>query len=577
MENGFDSLLQYFRPKHTLMDETMALRNMTQYAVLCGPDGKPMPNASQIILNYPRVFGDAMVSMLNADNRGLEVTRTENRKQKEIEQWYEDNFYDNDMWLSEQVRESLEAHFNFDICYRGIIECLPLIEYDQDTQLYRFRAIPYSPRSGVWKIGQRGVELSWNWIRLNKAATEKKYNASLKGKETDALVGVKWDTERYYLYEMVNGSIAPDADPFFSVEHNLKKCPMRIEPCPLAPEQITSGSNAGEDLKEWGPDIYAPVIKTIKYMNEFVSVLATVHRQQFETPLQVEGGEGMDLSGVTFHGWGTVIPTPTGVKIVPIAQPGVSSGMENLFYEMFKSFEMATLSSVNYGQAGDRQSALAILNLKSDNAKQLKPRRQAKQTMMRKVCEDFRRQIANGTFFATEIKQDDEYAFTAEKINKELFEKKFTIAVNYESIKPQEDIALGQLAMQFKSQGIMDDEEIQRNIMHRKDPAGAVRKIRLQQLKEITPAASIAEGIIAIEDDPDMDADIKLLMKDILMKQLRDIAAQMSTPPMPTPGNQGSPPNIVESTAQANSNKLASNAQKRQGQQAVVEANRQRR
>jgi hypothetical protein len=591
IDEDFTTWQSNFGLLHTRMDETWLLRKMADYGVLCDEHGDPMKNTSQIILNYPRVFGDAMVAMLNKDEETPVVSRCDKTIQSNIEEWWGDVKENNNRRLSEGDRETLDEADSFDICYRGWLAHLPLVSYDPITKLYLLTIEPYDTRWMIWKRGPRGIEKTLNWVKLDREKTQRKYHdytkkngltpvSALKGKDNDVSMAIRWDTERYSLFEADHGIIPANADPWMFVDHGLGFCPMKVVPCPIAPER-TNKNGFAEDLKERGPDIYAPIIKTTKYMNEFISILATVNRQQMETPLQVEGGLGLDLTGVTFHGWGTVIPTPTGVKIIPIAQPQVSGMGQNLFVEMFKSFEVATLSTVNYGMAGDRQSAIAVITLKGDNEKQLGPRRAAKNTMRIKDLNSMAYQIRTGKFYKTDIAKDNEFA--VDKVDPSLFKEKdgkklkFFVKFQYDYISSQENVANMQLFLEGKQGGI-EEEWLADNLLHVKDPPTFVKKNLLSHLSAMIPAIPIAKAITVLDPtNKPLEGEVDLMVRDILFGTLKEIRDNQQHP-LRQPQNQaqGSPANLMNNPAQANPNKLASNEQKMNGQAAQRDAMRSR-
>ena len=561
------------------MDASLALRNLADYAVLLKDDGKTeMPRTSKVILNYPRVFSDAVVAMLIQDTMDVSVTGADAKHQVDIEKWLKKGFDDNDQMLFEAGDGSLRSLLAFDICNLGWISTLPLVKYDPITKRYYLTVEHMNPRWMMWKKGPRGMEWTVNWIRINKEVARAKYakiNSDIKNLDTDkgpdSILAAVWDETNYSLFETEKGIIPSTSNPWFTTEHNLGFCPVKVEPCKLTPEQMTLGGIYATDLAQQGPDIFAPVMSTIKSMNEFASISATLVRQQFETPLAIENGEGVDLTGQVLRGYGITIPLKTGMKFIEIPTKEMSASAQQHFRELFNSWEMATLSSVNYGRAGDRQSALAIINLKGDNAKQLFPRRDAIGTMYSRIAYQFRRQMLDGKFYG-QVMPADLLPFGTESLPIEAFKDKerFRIQFSFDSILPQEDIAKMQLYLEGKN-GEIEEEWLARNILHEPDPESFVRKAKLQKLAAIVPADAIAQAIIELAPgDKPLQADINKMRIKIFKKYLKEMAAPGT--PLSTPQGQGSPANLTKSASLSGSNKLAANEQQATGLQAARNA-----
>jgi hypothetical protein len=237
----------------------------------------------------------------------------------------------------------------------------------------------------------------------------------------------------------------------------------------------------------------------------------------------------------------------------------MSPSAQALFQQLFARWERATLSSVNYGQAGDRQSALAIADLKSDRDKVIIPRRLCKSKAYKSVIKTLVRQLNSGKCYQTDVDKDDAVDF-----DRSLFKDKFTINVAFDSVSPQENIANVQLANQYKALGL-PMSWIYRNGLRVDDPEGLIRQGKTERMYAMYPEIEMLDAAIALAEGDVNESDINQLKAKIIIKRVTETLEQPLLPQ--TPSNPASQPNI--NVAPAGSQKKASMMEQRTGQQAI--------
>jgi hypothetical protein len=561
---NYTDTINLFKDLHTRQDEAVNCYRLEEYIVLKNKEGNEMKNTSKIILNHPRVFGDAILSILSDDNGSYEITGVDESVQSQLEKLFTFWFYLNDETLGEQLIEPLKQCFDFQSAFRGWLASLNIIY--RDGSKYLPVCMPMDGRWMIWEVGSRGLKYSLNWIRLDKSFLEETYQKKLKSSKKKVTAACLWDDKNYKIFESDTDMTFDDKNPIFEFPHNIGFCPVHVTPVTRMPYIISTGQNYAKDLSYWGEDIYAPVRKDIKYMNELASIWATINRMQFETPMQLKNGEGTDLTGLDVYGYGMIVGgLKEGQEFIELPTKEMSDKAILLFREIFNRYEQATLSSVNYGQAGDRQSALAIADLKSDRGKVINPLRRAESKHYKAVTNQWRRQINAEKFYETDIKNED----AIDEIDKSLFEKKFVVNIRFDSISPQENMANAQLFAQLKQQGL-DEVWLLENILHVNDPQGLYRRGKQQRLIQILPEVELAEAILEWEPGDVSQKEINEALAMIGKKALREKAKAQSE--LRQPVNQASQPNIEYPTP--NSNTQAQRLSERTGQAAMKESRR---
>jgi hypothetical protein len=562
-ENDFTILRQR-------MDNDINLYRLESFVMRGAPTstglGKPVTGATNITLNDPMVFGDAFLSVMQMDKCTREVQGIDESFQKKIEEDLKHWLYLNDELLSEKQMESLDDCLNFQAGFRGWLCGLPLIKQNGDD--YQVSIMPTDPRWCKWTNGDRGLKSFSYSLRMDKEEAEEIFKQKLEGKKTLYLECL-WDDKKYTVSNVsMSVNQTTGKNELTSVSHNLGFCPGVVVPVPKMPYLITSSADYPTELSYHGESIYAPVRDTISQMNEIASVLASMNKQQFLAPLVIKTERGIESfgDGSQFYGGAVISKLEPNEDImrVPIAE--LKASMTFLFEKLWASFERSLFSSVNFGQAGDRQSAIAISDLKSDRDKVINPRRKAKSTFMRKCIRNLAR-MAKGNCYKTTL--DEEYTV---KIDKKLYEEKFTIQVNYSSITPQENIANVELATRYKNLGY-SDEYISTNVMHDDNPAEVKRQSQWAKLEEMIPQAMMYNAVIS-KAKPDLtEKEINNGLITIVMTALEKQLDLMEGT-LPQPGQVPSQPSPQPVGQPPNSNKLASEKLKQTGQQGIVEARR---
>jgi hypothetical protein len=554
------------------MDADMNLYRLESFVMRGSPvngnPGKVITGATNITLNDPMVFGDAFISVMQMDKCTREVQGIDESYQRKIEEDLKHWLYLNDELLCEKQMESLDDCLNFQAGFRGWLCGLPLIKQSGDD--YQVSIIPTDSRWCKWENGERGLKKFSYSLRMDKEEAEEIFKQKLEGKKV-LYLECTWDDKRYTVSSVsLQGTQSTEEQELTSVLHGLDFCPGVVVPVPKVPYLVSSSENYATELSYQGESIYAPSRETISQMNDIASVLASMNKQQFLAPLVIKTERGIENfgDGAQFYGGATVSKLEPLEEIIRVPIAELKASMTFLYEKLWASFERSLFSSVNFGQAGDRQSAIAIADLKSDRDKIISPRRKAKSTFMRKCFKNLAR-MAKGNCYKTTL--DEDYTV---KIDKKLYEQKFTIQVSYSSITPQENIANVELAQRYANMGY-PSEWIMKNITHEDNPSDLTRQKRLDELYKMIPQAMMYDAMMADAPQDLTEEQIKygrmLIIKAALEKQL-DMAA--GTLPGQTQTQVPSQPSPQPVGMKSNSNKLASEKLKQTGQQGMIEARR---
>ncbi len=561
----------YFQPLQSRMDASMNLRNLKEYAVLTDDKGKMLPNSKQIILNYPRVFSDAVVAALGEDTPNWEITGVDAVVQHELEELIKFWIPNNDEILSRQLIEPFDACQNFFITNRGWGAALPIVEYDPSNKKYLIRFTPQDARWKMWKVGSRGFEWTLTWIRSNKEETLRRYskymkanNVDFKTKGNDIILATVWTTKEYQVFEVGTDLSSLNLDyPLFSKEHRLGFCPEVVTPTPLSPELISTPDGYANDLSEQGPDVFAPIMQMIKYMNEFASIWASINRSQFDTPLQLQADkdvntENIDMKDTVLTGYGIKTVLPAGTRLIEIPTKDMAASAQNLFQVFFNGFEMGAFTTAAFGEAGNREPALVYAERRTTTGKVVNPRRKCKSTLYRSCIGNITRQFREKKFYITDI--DDDCA--VDKPDFSLFEKKFMVNLSFSSISPQENIVNAQLAAQLHRDLKIPLVDVYRDILHDPDPEGKARASAKEALEMQMPAVTFAKGILSYLPVKDAtQEEIDSIIADVAMGEYwKYLEGQSNTESPPNPASQAKIEGIP------NSNKLSSMQERRTGQ-----------
>jgi hypothetical protein len=543
-----------FQPLRTRMDGDLNLHFLEQY-IMVGRDNTPLEQVSNVTLNDPQVFGNAYLSIMEADERTLDVTHTDPSYQRQIESAFNMWLSENDERLSLQMIEPLDFCLSFFAGFRGWIGALPLMY--KDGNKFQPTILPIDTRWMLWENGSRGLKWASYRIRMDKAQAEASYKKKIDTRDKFVEIECIWEADTYTVMLVNSG----EGEKLASVTHGMGFCPVVIVPTPTLPMLINSGVAASDSLRSQGESIFAPVRDLIPKMNEIATVWATINRQQFQSPMVYHGSR--DLKAQDIYGFGVVVQlTDTDEKIEPMLMRDMSPSAQALFMQLFARWERATLSSVNYGQAGDRQSALAIADLKSDRDKVILPRRKAKSRAYQNILKMLSRQVRDDKCYNTDI--DDSI-----EIDAELFRQKFSVKVSFESISPQENVANTQLAIQQVRDLGLPRNFVYRNTLRAGDPEGLIREGKTERIYQLYPELESLDVALQLADGEITEQEINRLKAKIIVKRTAEMLQQQQTPEIPNPASQ---PKV--DFGPAGVQKLSAMQQERAGQAALQEAQR---
>lgn len=488
-----------FTDLRSRMDLDMDYVRLSPY-VLKGKDGKPLENATSVTLNKVRTFFEASLFILGNDKKETTITGVDASLANEIETQLNIIYEHNDEVLSAYMIEPLKSCLDFYSLIRGWIGGLVLMYKDGNKYCPYIK--PVDPRWMTWVVNDRGMEQFSYRYGLEKNFAEDKYKRKFVTEKKQVDFIEIWDKNNCYVLPAVEGTNRTEGEPVETIAHNLGFCPGIVMPRPTQPMLISTGDTLSTDLSYVGESILAPVRDMIEVMNEHASIWASIDKMQFLAPMVYFGDR--ELPKTMALGWGSLIQLKMGEEdIRELRTKDVSVSAQNLFSRFVDDFEVATLTRVNYGEAGDRQSALAIATLKSDKDKVFAPSRKQIAMFYRRANELIRRQLA-GKCYETAI--DDEDAMTFEDLS--LWKNKFKSIINFNAISPEENIANIQIANQAKTLGCIPDRALLTGYLHMDNAESVIREAQLDRMRQLIPELDMFDAEMYLSKGNATEAEI---------------------------------------------------------------------
>lgn len=499
--------------------------------ILRNANGQPLANATSVTLNKIRSFFEASMYILGEDKKETKITGIDASVANQIEAQLDRIYEHNDEVLSNYMIEPLKSCLDFYSLMRGWVVGLVLMY--KDGKKYCPYIKPVDPRWATWEVGARGLEMFSYRYGLPRVYEEKYHKKFGGSKKLVDFVEV-WDKENCYIVPAAEGTNEINADPVDTIPHKIGFCPGVVMARPTQPMMVASGRDLGTDLAYVGESIIAPVRDMIDVMNEHASIWASIDKMQFLAPMVYVGDRETPKEFTV--GWGSLIQLIPGEDMRELRTKDVSISSQNLFSRFVDDFEVATLTRVNYGQAGDRQSALAIATLRSDKDKTYTPSRKQLSMFYRRANEMIRRQLA-GKCYETEI--DDADAMYFEDMS--IWKNKFKSVIRFNAISPEENIANIQLANQAKSLGCVPDRTLLTSYLHMDNAEDVLREAQLDRMRQLIPALDMFDAEMFLAKGNATEAEINerkaKIIRDFRMRQLEQgITGEVKNP--------GSQPNI---------------------------------
>jgi hypothetical protein len=499
-----------FQLLHNRQDEDYALAQLEAFT-LSDQDGKALPNSTSITLPDPMIFSTAYLAIMGNDKMTIEIPNLGSKDSKkkidptiqsELESAFNMWGYNNDIYLEDcqQGTETYDFCQNWFIGYRGYSCSIVLMMQDPvDKEKFLPVKIPIDPRWAEWEYGSRGLKrFAYRTLVSAPVARDRWGSQIASAQKSDIAIEHEWDAYTYKINKLSFNTTGTelkertelyDRDDKQSVRHNMGFVPANVTPVPSHPMLIyKQGGTVDKALAARGESIFAPVRHTIKDMNEFASIWASINKQQYMTPL-VYTGLREQFKQRPF-GWGIVIGLRPNETLTELRQRDVSPATMELLKVLFERFERATMSSVNFGQIDARASALLLSDLKSDRDKVFDPRRKCKAKHYQKDYMMLTRQIREEKFYKSSLTDDE-----AITIDKKMFEERFQVHFHFDSVTPQENIANSQLFANLRREGL-PDSYLLRNILRVDDPEGLLREGKQQRLYSVLPILELADATL---------------------------------------------------------------------------------
>ncbi len=545
-ENDYTALRNRF-------DEDMALYYMEKYVLLNPENNQPMPNSVSLTLNDPRTFGDRCLAIMSADKKAFDITGVDPSVQKRLENAYKHWLYINDEQLEMKSVEPLEDCIDFFDLFRGWIGALVLMYQDGDKWLPSI--VPVDPRWMTWEVGDRGLKQFSYRIRMDKTQAEEQFKRkfNITGKKPVDLQCI-WDTENYYV-GVSNANLSTKVDIIDEKPHHLGICPGVIVPVPTQPMLISGSENYATSLSRQGESIYAPNRDVYPTINMVASILASIMQESYVSSFVYTGRkEGFDQNPAGAGKYVQIDPTES-IDLMPARD--LNRATEYLFGILGSGKQRGSLSDINYGQISFELSALAVAQLKDDRDGIFVPRRRGKKTFYRRTFNVLRYQVIHGGY-KTDINKED-----AIEIDKDIFEKKCVVNIDFSSVSPEENISNFTIANQAQAIGL-PLKKIFRDILHDDDPEGTLREAKLERAYKSVPLLELYDMAIAAAPgnltEDEMNQDRAMILMDTIEKMMAQQtiqAEQMTTGGLNAVPNMASQPKNTTKLNRSSSEKIA--------------------
>ena len=456
-----------------------------------------------ITLNDSMTFMQRSHYLFSSHKMDFEITSGDATKQRDLEAFYNLCLYIADKQLERRGNDPYRSSTNWYNLWRGWI-CSLWLMYKVGDKLYLPSLADADPRDCTWQYGNKGLAQFSYPLRMDVEAAVKRFpnkNLDINTKSKYVDFECVW-TELLELVYLADGTDAGvRGNPVYMKEHNLGFCPGIVTGVPGLPLTFKGQYDYSTTFSYRGESLLAANRKIYPMLDRLASLIASVAHQGWKAPAVLKHDGDADFEeepGMS----GTVTQIPKEAELQAWPFRDLNNALTYLNGLLSSNKQKGGLSEVQYGNLQFQVASLVVAQLKDEESGIFVNHRLANKIHFLQGFENFQKMISTGKFYKVDeslVNLDD-----AIEIDKSLFEKKFTINIEFMRISPEENITNWTIANQADK--YKAEVDILRDIVHDPDPEGTWERKRLSMsentvpgLREINMLMATAEGSLPEE------------------------------------------------------------------------------
>jgi len=478
-------------------------------------DGQNTPDVINVTMNEAKVFLGRSAAIMNGANMQRIVfgSGLTDRETTNIENFYHDIYYENDLMVANAFQTSLYGFLIEQILIRGAIAARVLMREDGDKFLPDIS--PLDTRWFYYENDSQGIIWGAPEVSRTKAQIERDYGIVIRNAKHAAVCDF-WDDEVNEIYIATQlykgGGQTSDSTryPERQTKHGLGYPPL-----------ITMQSGAGLQslmdvggLKNKGESIFENNRGLIPELHRAASIFQTLTAMSFEGSYEYESDEGTEATTPkNFGGIRKLIPVDQGggFRLIPINDV---KNATRLFYNMLVgALQRGGLPNIDFGNLSFPLSAVAISKLTATKDAIFIPRLNAMSLFYRAASQMIKKQYVQAGYKVEIGEEGLEREYATGDID-----RKFGTKYEFHSTSPEQDIANYAIGAQALAIG-MSKHTVFRDVIRVQDPAGEIAKGRSEKGEDGDLAQSLyLNGHQQIDDGKDILAEMTLQQLEMVLR-----------------------------------------------------------
>ncbi len=478
------------------MDEDKKLAILDPYEMQ-NLDGQKTPDVINVTMNEAKVFADRCGAIMNGANMQRIVfgKSLSDKDTTNIENFYQDIYYANDLMLANAIFCSLYGFLIEQILQRGAIAARILIREDGDKFIPEI--FPYDTRYFQYETDTQGMIWGAPDVTRTKAQIERDYGIVIRAKS--AVVTDWWDDTvndifiATQLYKGGSQSGIKDSVKYPERErnHGLGYPPFVFMKSGTG---LQSFMDAGI-LKYQGESIFASNRGLIPELHRAASIMQTLTSMAFEASLQYESEEGTEATQPPNpYGRRKVVPVEKGAGFKPIFVADVRNATRLLYNMLVGALQRGGLPNIDYGNLSFPLSAVAISKLTAAKDAIFIPRLQALSLFFRAASQMIKKQYIQGGYSVELGEEGEEREYSTSDID-----KKFGVKYEFYSTSPEQNIANYAIGQQAEAIGI-SRHTVYTDVIKLKNPDGEINKGRDEKAEQGDIAITLYRRLRSMAD-----------------------------------------------------------------------------
>lgn len=458
-------------------------------------DGQKTPDVINVTMNEAMVYANRCGAIMNGANMQRIVYGRDlsDKDTTDIENFYSDIYYANDLMLANAIFCSLYGFLIEQILLRGSIAARCLMREEGDKFIPDI--MPLDTRYFIYETDTSGLIWGAPEITRTRAQIERDYGIVIRSK--NAVVTDFWDdtvNEIYIATKLYKGGSEtndPEKHPERKREHGLGYPPLIFTKSGAG---LQSFMDAGI-LKHQSESIFAANRGLIPELHRAASIMMTLTDMSFEGSLAYESEEGTEATRPDSpFGRRKVIPVMKGggFKLVPISD--VKNATRLIYNMLVGALQRGGLPTIDYGTLSFPLSAVAIGKLTAAKDAIFIPRLNAISLFYRALSQMIKKQYIQGGYTVELGEEGYEREYSAGDID-----KKFATRYEFHTTSPEQNIANTAVGQQQMAMGI-SRHTVFTDTLKLADPEGEINKSRDEKAEQGDIAITLNRRLRGLAD-----------------------------------------------------------------------------